>query len=289
MQPNMIDTHAHLVTGDTAAYPPSPPSGALNPGDLDNPMTVERLINEMDANGVGKAVLVQRGSIYGFDSSYVCDSAARFPRRLAAVCSIDAAAPDCAERVIHWVKDRGAAGIRLMELVKGMDISWLDSPNARNGWVMAAELDVPVCVHFFPWNRAEGLTRLKAILTDIPGLTVVIDHFAAIRSDAGPPDHGVDTLLADVAAFPGVTIKFTTIPLGRLDSAGIDFRPVVMRVMQLFGADRMMWGSDITQSPGSYAQMVGLGQRAVEGMAAAEQEQILCGTAQRIYGRGWSL
>lgn len=284
----MIDTHAHLVTADTVKYPPAPPSGTLNPGDLDDPMTLERLIAEMDATGVDKAVLVQRGSIYGFDSSYVCDSAARFPGRLAAVASIDATAPDCADKVRYWVEERGAAGIRMMELIKGMDISWLDSPLARQAWAKAAELDAPVAVHFFPWNRREGLTRLAAILAEVPKLTVVIDHFAAIKSDAGAPDHGVDELLEQVAAFDGATIKFTTIPLGRLDAAGIDFRPVVERVAQLFGPARMMWGSDITQSAGSYAHMVALGNAAVEGFDAAAREQILHGTAARVYGKGWN-
>ncbi|MBO9604249.1 MAG: amidohydrolase [Novosphingobium sp.] len=288
----MIDTHAHLLTGDTKAYPPSPPSGSYDPADLENAMTVERLLEEMDATGVDRAVLVQRGSIYGFDSSYVCDSAARFPERLAAVCSIDATAQDCADKVGYWIKDRGASGIRLMELVKGMDISWLDSALARDAWKAAAELDVPVCVHFFPWNRTEGLARLGDIMGAIPGLTVVIDHFGAIRSDAGAPDHGVDDLLAGVAAHDGCTIKFTTIPLGRLDSAGIDTRPVVKRVMDLFGAERMMWGSDITQSPGTYERMVALGRNSVDGLSTAEQEQILAGTAARVYGRnglgGWN-
>jgi len=282
----MIDTHAHLVTDDVKHYPPAPP-GSFKEGDLDNLMTVETLLGEMDKSGVDKAVLVQRASIYGFDSSYVCDSAWRFPARLAAVCSIDATAQDCADRVAYWTEGRGAAGIRLMELVKGMDIGWLDSPTARTAWAAALERNIPVCVHFFPWNRAEGLTRLHAILSDMPGLTVVIDHFAAIKSDAGPPDHGVDDLLARVADFAGVNVKFTTIPLGRLDQAGIDARPVVARVAALFGADRMMWGSDITQSPGSYADMVALGRNAVAGLPAPAQAAILGGTAQRVYGRGW--
>ncbi len=284
----MIDTHAHLVTGDTQNYPVSPPSGELNPGDLDDPMTVERLIGEMDQNGVDKAVLVQRGSIYGFDSSYVCDSAAKFPDRMAAVCSIDATKDDCADKVAYWVKERGAAGVRMMELIKGMDISWLDSPLARQAWAAAAEIGAPVCVHFFPWNRAEGLTCLKSILQDIPGLEVVIDHFAAIKSDAGPPDHGVDEYLEGVAAFDGVNVKFTTIPLGRLEKAGVDARPVVARVKDLFGPGRMMWGSDVTQSPGTYADMVELGRRSVEGMSEADRDMILGGTAKRVYGKRWS-
>lgn len=284
----MIDTHAHLVTGDSANYPPAPPSGQLNPGDLDDPMTVERLLSDMDEAGVSRAVLVQRGSIYGFDSSYVCDSAARFPDRLAAVCSIDATKADCGAKAHEWVEKRGAAGIRMMELIKGMDISWLDSPVARDAWQAAAEMDVPVCVHFFPWNRTEGLTRLAQILRDIPHLNVVIDHFAAIKSDAGAPDHGVDELLENVAAFGGVNVKFTTIPLGRLQNAGVDARPVVRRVADLFGPERMMWGSDVTQSPGSYGDMVALGRAAVSEFSGGDQELILGGTAMRVYGKGWS-
>ena len=58
----LVDTHAHLVTGDTANYPPAPPSGELKPDDLADPMTVERLLGEMDANGVGRALLVQRAA-----------------------------------------------------------------------------------------------------------------------------------------------------------------------------------------------------------------------------------
>jgi len=280
----MIDAHAHLISGDTERYPPAPPSGTINPTDFENPMTVERLLREMDATGVERALLVQRGSIYGFDNSYVCDSAARFPDRLAAVCSIDATRHDCAQAVRYWVTERGAVGIRLMELVRGQDIGWLDSPLAREAWGTAAELGVPVCVHLFPWNRKEGLTRLADILEAIPEVQVVIDHLSAMKSDAGPPDHGVDALLERVAAFSGVSVKFTTIPLGRLEASGIATAPILQRVMDLFGADRVLWGSDITQSPGSYAEMVALGRRAVEGFAPEVQQQLLCGSAARVYG-----
>jgi L-fuconolactonase len=285
----VIDGHAHLVTDDIENYPTNPPIGKVEAVDLASTMTVERLLDEMTANGVDQAVLVQRGSIYGFDSSYVCDSAQRYPDRLTAVCSIDATKDDCAARVRYWAQKRGASGIRLMELVKGMDISWLDSPLAREAWEAAAELDLPVCVHLFPWNRVEGLNRILRILREVNGVKLVVDHLAAIESDAGPPDYGVDELLRQLAVFENVNIKLTTIPLGRLDKAQIDFRPVVRRVRDLFGAARMLWGSDITQSPGTYGYMAGLGRRAVEeGFTASERDLILGATAKRIYGKNWA-
>ncbi len=279
----MIDSHAHLISDDNVAYPRV---GADCTASCI--MTVEQLLSEMDATGVDRAVLVQRGSVYGFDSAYVCDSAARYPKRLAAVCSIDGSRSDGAEMVRYWVKDRGAAGIRLMELVRGEDAGWLGSTEPGSAWREAAERDVPVCVHFFPWNRLEGLARLRSILADIPGLKVVIDHFGAMQSDAGPPHHGVDAALERLADFAGVNVKFTTIPLGKLAEAGIDAGPVLRRVMDLFGAERMMWGSDIAQSPGSYAHMTELARKAVRELANSDQEAILSGTARRIYGARWA-
>jgi len=284
----MIDTHAHLIADDRQAYPPAPPGGTVKAEELENPMTAERLLGEMDRHGVLRAVLVQRASIYGFDNRYVCDSAARYPQRLAAVCAIDATAGDSVGVVRHWVRERGAVGIRLMELVKGSDLSWLDSASARGVWREADALGVPVCVHFFPWNRTAGLAALKSILTELPRLKVVVDHFSNMNVQAGPPDFGVDRLLTDVAQFEGVHVKFTTIPLGRLQAAGIDAAPIIARVTALFGAARIMWGSDITQTPGTYAYMVDLGRKAVRLLDGATQQALLAGTAQAIYGTRWT-
>ena len=283
----MIDSHAHLIADDPARFPPAPPSGELKPGELDDPMTPERLLGEMDKNGVARAVLVQRASIYGFDNRYVCASAARYPDRLAAVCAIDATAPHGGEAVRRWVGEYGAAGIRLMELIKGSDLSWLASPHANEVWAAAHALRIPVCVHFFPWNRTKGLSALKEILQAFPDQTVVVDHFSNMNVRSGAPDYGVDALLTDVAAFPGVHTKFTTVPLGRLDEAGVDAAPIVERVVKAFGAKRVMWGSDITQSPGSYSYMVELAHRAVATLAEADRHQIFEDSVKAVYKHGW--
>jgi L-fuconolactonase len=284
----MIDAHAHLIADDPIAYPPVSLNGEGRPEEIANPMTAERLLEEMDRNGVQRAVLVQRGSIYGFDNRYVCDCALRHPQRLVAVCAIDATADNAVATVRHWVRERGAAGIRLMELVKGSDLSWLDSPNARAVWREAHALSVPVCVHFFPWNRAAGLTALKAILTELPQARVVIDHFSNMSVLGGAPDYGVDRLLGDVAQFAGVNVKFTTIPLGKLAAAGVDAAPIVARVVALFEAKRILWGSDISQTAGTYDYMVELARRAVRLLSPALQQELLAGTAHALYGGRWS-
>ncbi len=284
----LIDSHAHILTDDINRYPPAPPSGEYKASELENPMTVERLLGDMGGAGVGKAVLVQRGSVYGFNNTYVCDSVAAAPDRLAAVCAINGEAEDAGERVHHWVGERNAVGIRFMELVRDAGIGWLDSDTSRKAWKAAVELDVPVCVHFFPWNRALGLERLNAILTDLPQAKVVIDHFSNMNVNAGAPDYGLDDALARLVDFAGVAIKYTTIPLGKLAAGGVDAAPIVKRVVDHFGADRVMWGSDISQSPGTYEYMAELARNSVTLLDAAQREAVLSGTTARYYGRNWN-
>ena len=108
----IFDSHAHLVSDDFERYPPAPLSGTLD-RPLDDPMTAEKLVRLMDAQGVGRAVAVQRAHVYGYDNRYVCDAADKHPDRLVAVCCIDAATEDAAARARHWLVERAAAGLRL--------------------------------------------------------------------------------------------------------------------------------------------------------------------------------
>jgi L-fuconolactonase len=281
----IVDCHAHPSAGDPDRYPPSPVGGSVPDGHLADPMTAERLLGEMDANGVARAILVQRGSIYGYDNSYVCDSAEARPDRFKPVCYIDAADPEVSARAAYWVLVRGAVGLRLMEPQRGADLSWMGTDPERNVWRAARELDVPVCVHFFRWNRKAGLLALGEIAREFPGLPIIIDHFSNMSSEAGPPDHGLDEFLLDFVRFPDVYVKYTTIPLGHLDSEGIDAAPVVARVVAEFGANRVMWGSDVSQSKGSYEYMLDLARRSTALLSDAQRARILSGTTDSLYGR----
>jgi L-fuconolactonase len=279
----LFDSHAHVIADDPVRYPIAPAGDTPGPVDLKAPMTAERLLGELDRNGVARAVLVQRASVYGYDNRYVCESAARYPQRFTAVVAIDAAAADAAAQVRYWIREQGAAGIRLMEPVRSADLtSWL-TPIAA--WKAAAELDVPVCVHFFRWNRHGGLQALEQILRTLPEVRVVVDHFSNMACETGPPDYGLDAPLLALVRYPGLSVKFTTIPLGQLERRGIDAGPVLERVVAEFGGDRLMWGSDITQSAGTYAHMVELAARATTALPERVIRQVLHETADALYGR----
>jgi L-fuconolactonase len=278
----IFDSHAHLVSDDFARYPPAPLSGKLD-RPLDDPMTAEKLLGLMDAQGVDRAVAVQRAHVYGYDNRYVCDAAQKYPDRLVAVCCIDAAATDAAERARFWLVERAAAGLRLTEPYKGSGIGWMASPAAKAVWQVAEELGSSLCLHMYRWNRIETLEAIPALLEEFPRVNLVIDHASNLAAEGGDPDHGVDAALAALARFERVYQKFTAINFGKMQTQGLPLAPVVTRVVKEFGADRVMWGSDVAQSPGTYAELLAMAAASAAELSANDQRQVLHDTGASLY------
>ena len=176
------------------------------------------------------------------------------------------------------------SGIRMTEAVKGSDSGWVCGPIAADVWTAATQLGASVCFHFMPWNREPCLSALKGMCERFPDTTVVVDHFSNLRSERGALDFGVDTLLEDLAKCPNVVQKFTTINLAKLTDQNLPAAPVIERMVRSYGADRVLWGSDVAQSKGSYAQMVQLAQEATSLLTQSERQQVLYGTARAVYG-----
>lgn len=281
----IYDCHAHLVSDDFDRYPPSPLSGTLD-RKLDDPMTAERLLREMDANAIERAVVVQRAHVYGYNNEYVVDSAKRYPDRLRAVVCVDPQASNGPERVRHWIQECGAVGIRLTEPFKGADTGWLNSPEAIETWKTAVELGASVCLHMYRWNRVESLVALKQVLDKFPESVVVLDHLSNIIPEQGAPDYGVDEPLLNLVQFPNVYLKLTTINLGRMAAESINPQPVIARALESFGAARFMWGSDVAQSAGSYSDLIKLGVDATSFLSEKDRKQVLYDTTQKVYGGG---
>lgn len=279
----MIDSHAHLISADRGRYPPNPLSGTLAPDAYADPITVERLIALMDEHGIERSLAVQRAHIYGFDNSYICDAAARYPERLRALPMIDALKADARQMVRYWVRERGAVGIRMTEPAKGSDPSWFASREAFAAWETVSELGGSVRLHFYRWNRLACLAALKSVLRSFPQTTVVLDHFSNIAGESGAPDHGVDEALLEMVPHANVFLLYSMINLGKLAAMELPSAPVVERVVREFGANRVMWGSDLGQSKGTYADMVRLAHESTAGLSEIERRQVLHDTGQSVY------
>jgi predicted TIM-barrel fold metal-dependent hydrolase len=277
----MIDAHAHIIARDHMAFPPVARRDAQIESILTQGFDAEKLIGEMASSSVDRALVVQRGQIYEHDNSYVCHAAEESSGRLHAVCAIDANSADSDTEARRWHR-RGAIGFRLMARTNDKTFGWLDSASAHTLWQTATELALPMCVHFFPWNRVEGLARLERICDRFPVEQIVIDHLTngPITSEQ---DAGIDDAVRRLADRPGISLKFTSIPLNGLAEKGIDAGAVLSPYVTLFGAERIMWGSDVTQSAGTYAEMVQKAREAVSSFSESVQQQLLGTTAARIY------
>jgi L-fuconolactonase len=282
--PMIFDCHAHIVSDNLDRYPTNPLGGTIREGDLDEPITAERLLRMLDDNEVERAVVVQRAYIYGFDNSYVVDAAAAYPDRLRAVCMIDALDDDAPAQVRHWVAGRGAIGIRMSEPYRGADASWFSSPRAMAVWETAAALGIPVRLHLFRWNRLVCLPAIADLAARFPQLTIVVDHLSNLAAEEGPPSFGLDEPLRALIALDNVFLLFSTINLAKLVVEDRPAAPVIEHLTAAFGAHRLLWGSDIGQSKASYEQMRAMADAAVAGLSGDERRQLLYDTGKAVYG-----
>ena len=153
------------------------------------------------------------------------------------------------------------------------------------------------------WAFYPQLPRLARLARAFPGLRFVVDHLGGvIRAGAHA---GRDIFpqwrqgLVDLSTCPNVTIKLSGLGM-RLSAFGFDegdvpptsaqlvaaWRPWMLTALDLFGADRCMWGSNFPVDKGSYAYGVGLNamQHLMADASASERDDVFWRSAQRTYG-----
>jgi L-fuconolactonase len=87
-----------------------------------------------------------------------------------------------------------------------------------------------------------------------------------------------------LGALPHVFFKVTDINFDRLEEAQVDAARFVRVLADAFGADRLLWGSDVGQSPAPYAEKVTRLHHAAQMLNDSERAALFGGTAMRLYG-----
>ena len=304
----LFDTHAHLISDDWRTYQARPFTPDLPiPDKPEFTVTAERLLELMDEQGVTHACLVQRGHVYGFDNSYILDAAAQHPDRFHPVVILDTQDPRTPQLYREIVRERHVAGFRMANSRPWLlDTAWVCSPAAMAVWKVCADLGTPVTLIFF-MNQLPFLLPLLAILArEFPELPIILDHGAmpygmtqyevALAEKAGetvvmppPPHFGIDTTIAIFEDVPNVHFKITEINMERLFKAGVPAADLVRRMVDSFGSERLVWGSDVGQSMlWSYAEKIAMAKAATELLSDEDAGRFLHGNAARLYRLGSS-
>jgi L-fuconolactonase len=257
----ITDSQVHIWAADSPERP-WPPGGAAR-AQRPVPFEMTDLVAEMDIAGVDRAVIVPP-SWEGDRNDVALAAAAQYPERLAVMGRIDLRQPDAVD-FSSWRSQPGMLGVRLTFLAGGRveDAAWF--------WPRAMAADLPVML-FAPGHTEE----FREVARRYGDLRVVIDHLNfGTAAGASELDRVIAPLL-ELADQRNVAVKLSALPclLGPDDSLEI-LIPHIRRVVDAFGADRCMWGSDISRLPIPYAEWVEMGRSGLGCLSPAETEKVM--------------
>lgn len=243
------------------------------------PMPPETLLVEMAAAGVDGGVLTPQG-VYGNDNGLELRAAADYPRKFAVVGWIDHTADDVEDALAADVA-QGMRGVRLLridpaQLAGGAYERVLEACRAHR---LAVAIWLP---HPVPGALTDAFRRFE-------DLWFMVDHLGVGHA---PPAFGLAPadpweLLPDVlslAAHPNVAVKLTG--AAALSGEPFPYRDVwdgIKRLLDAFGPERVLWGSDITRAGSlhTYADATHY-LREIDGLGPAELELLYGGSLRRI-------
>jgi L-fuconolactonase len=285
----LYDTHAHFFSNDTQRYPLNTSNAREGEENLrrrisSDPATPERNFELWDASGVTGGCGVQYNTVYKSDNSYVLDVAERHADRIAPVMMLDAAATETPTTLDKFVRERGVVGLRLYGRAEADgSLPWLDSQAALRTWEVADRHGLAMVLMFVPAQaHAVALPAIAALAKRFSATTLSLDHFGWAGSD---PAQLLPPSLVQLREHRNVFYKLTTINFHRLEQASIDSAQFVRRLADVFGADRMMWGSDLGNTLDDYPSMARRARASTTLLTSAERQLFLHDTGARLFAR----
>jgi predicted TIM-barrel fold metal-dependent hydrolase len=229
----IVDSHVHLFSDDLQRFPLAP-NATYKP----TPLPVEEYVRFATEAKIDHAVIVHPEP-YQDDHRYLeyCFSREPSPNFFKGTCLFDPISPQTPDRISALV-DRNPGRIvalRIHEIhvpgtpsltagpIKDRD---LRSPAMRDTWQRAQQLKLAIQMHFLPYY-APQIGELAARFPDVP---VIFDHLGrAMEGTAADQDE-----VMKLGKLPQIYMKYS--------NAKADAKPIVRRVWDAFGPDRIIWG-----------------------------------------------
>lgn len=228
----------------------------------------------LDRHGIDMTILVQAAQTVA-ETDFLLELAAGEDSIAGVVGWLDMEAPDFAGQFERYRKHPGFVGLRPM-LQDIEDDRWILRPKVLASLRLVAEADFPFEFLTFPRHLPFVLEALVAV----PGLRAVIDHISKpeIRSGKMEPWRSA---MAELAKQPNLYCKLS----GMITEADHerwtvdDLRPYVEHVVECFGFDRLLFGSDwpVCLQAGSYDHVIGAVEQILSSRLNEENKRKLFG------------
>lgn len=277
-KPGYIDAHSHIWTPDLKKYPLY---GNQTVEDLaPRSFTADELLKLVRPHGVQKVVLIQHGIYHKYDNSYLLDTLKEYPGIFSAVAIVDHEQPDV-EDEMRRLYAGGFRGFRIHPLGDNQ-LGWSKHPGMRKIWTTALDLGASVC----PLIDAKYLPELDAMCEEFPATQCVIDHFARTGIDGTVHEKDVQNLCR-LGRHKKTFVKISAYyALGNKKPPHDELIPMIERCIAAYGTKRLMWASDCPyqiEPPNTYGDSLALITKRMKSLTAADKDQLLRKTAQRVF------
>jgi L-fuconolactonase len=244
-------------------------------------VTGDDMIAAMDAVGVDAAILVSPWLMYRYDESYAVEVQAAHPDRFALVKPLDPTDPGVADTIADWKSVNGTVAVRIM-LSRGVTND-PDDPGVTNVLTTAAR-------HGFPVNLScKGrLDLLAKLAARNPQTRLIVDHLG-LQQPHHPPvpadPFGELPLLLNLAQYDNIAVKISgACTLSHQPFPFNDIWDPLAKVIDAFGLDRCMWGTDWTRAINMVTYEHGVEAfRATDRLSSSDRDALMGGTLQKIY------
>jgi L-fuconolactonase len=251
MTSTIIDIHPHIVSTDTDKYPVTPIGGKRSDWSKERSVTLEELVVAMDEGKVDKAAIVHSSTTYGFNNAYIADAVAEFPKRFTGVFSVNVTEAAAPERMRYWY-GKGLTGMRIYARGSNMH------------------------------GTGPGLEQIIRTLERFPKVRLVVDHLGRPVVEDGPPYAAAKDYYA-LADYSNCYLKFTPSALKSIIKGKADTDTLMPKLVSVFGANRIAWGSNYPASPGSMSDIITASSQALRTVSDADRSWIFAKTAQTLY------
>ena len=273
-----IDAHQHFwqpLRGDYDWMPEDDPV-------LSRPYFPPELAPAIEAAGIERTVLVQAAATVE-ESEYMLGLADATPFVGAVVGWVDFESSDVAETLKRISGHPKFAGVRPM-IQDIPDDDWMLRDDVQAGFRAVCDLGVTFDALGFPRHLANFLT----VLTRYPEMRVVVDHCMK-PNIAGHSQESFQFWadgMARIAGETGACCKLSGLVTEASEEwSEDDLRPYAHHVLDVFGPERVMWGSDwpVCRLRAEYERWHRTAESLTSHLDAAERDRVFGGTAAEFY------
>ena len=289
----LYDTHAHFYTNEPDKYPFNAKGARYGPEKMiakamANPITPEVVFRFWEQAGIERGLGVQYSSAYFTDNSYLLDIAAEHPKKIIPIVILDATSaetPATLERMSHENK---IAGVRFMGAADASGNFPYLTDAAFGAWDMCNELGLSITL--LPLGAPEAaLPRVGELAKRYPNVAVVLDHIGFPTYSRSPETFGFTPHHLALAEIENINYKYTSFLIEMLLSDNTPLKEFCEYSIATFGADHMIWGSDIGNVEVDDLEFVQHALDSAAGLTSAEKRALFYDTATRLFipgGRG---